>query len=130
MARRFIIVGLGFALLGLLLGIYMAASQNHVQMVTHAHILLVGFVLNFVYGMLYRVWQLPDDNTLAKVQFYAHQIGAIVLSAGLFMLYGQIASLEVLDPILAIASLAVLAGMIIMKVQYIKHTRPDAAASD
>ncbi len=130
MARRFIIVGLGFALLGLLLGIYMAASQNHLQMVAHAHILLVGFVLNFVYGTLYHVWQLPDDTTLAKVQFYAHQAGAVVLSAGLFMLYGQMAPMQVLEPILAIASLSILAGMIIMKVHYVKSTRrtPTAAA--
>jgi len=130
MARRYIIVGLGFALLGLLLGIYMAASQNHVQMVTHAHILLVGFVLNFIYGTLYRVWQLPDDTTLAKVQFYAHQFGAVILSAGLFMLYGQIVAIEVLDPILAIGSVAVLAGMIIMKIIYIKSTRPAPAVAD
>ncbi len=46
MHRQYVITALGYGLLGLLLGIYMAHSQNHLQHVTHAHIMLIGFVVS------------------------------------------------------------------------------------
>lgn len=122
MARRYMIAALLFALAGLTLGIYMAASQNHQQLVTHAHILLVGFVVSFIYATCYRLWELDDSTRLVQIQFIAHLAGAIVLSVALFLLYGQFLPLSVLDPILAVASLAVLAGMIIMTVHFIRST--------
>ena len=42
MDRKFVISALCYAMLGMLLGIYMAATQDHGQFVTHAHIMLVG----------------------------------------------------------------------------------------
>lgn len=48
MARKFILTAFGYAILGLLLGIYMVASKNHGQYVTHTHFMLVGFLLSFV----------------------------------------------------------------------------------
>jgi hypothetical protein len=44
--RRFLIWALGYAAVGMSLGLYMAGSQNHGELVTHTHILLVGFVLS------------------------------------------------------------------------------------
>ena len=55
MDRKFVLTGLGYAILGLLLGIYMAASKNHGQLVAHAHIILVGFVVSFVYGVCHKL---------------------------------------------------------------------------
>lgn len=123
MARKYVLTALGYAVLGILLGVIMAASKNHVQMVTHAHILLVGFVISFVYGVCYQVWNLDNGSTLQKVQFYSHQTGTILMIAGLYMLYGGIMDPGVLDPILAIGSLLVLTGMIIMKIVYLKGSK-------
>ena len=48
MDRRFVLTAFGDAILGLALGIYMAASKNHGQHVTHAHFMLIG-VFAFFY---------------------------------------------------------------------------------
>lgn len=55
MDRKFILTAFGYAILGLALGIHMAASKDHGQFVTHAHIMLVGFVLSFIYGLCHKL---------------------------------------------------------------------------
>ena len=68
MDRRFVLTGLGFGILGMILGIWMAASHNHSQMPTHAHIMLVGLVLSFIYGVCHRLW-LHDPRRLGGIQY-------------------------------------------------------------
>lgn len=126
MDRKFILTALGYAILGMILGIYMAASQNHGQFVTHAHILLAGFVVSFIYGLCHKLWLDNNVSALSRVQYYMHQTGVAVLSLGLFMFYGGYASPQLLEPVMAVASVAILIGMILMKVLFIKSSRQTA----
>lgn len=114
MSRRYLVWALCYAAVGMGLGIYMAASHNHGQLVTHAHVLLVGFVLSLVYGIIHRLWLEAPRHALALTQFVLHQLAAIVLLSGLFLLYGGKASEETLDPLLGIGSVGVLLGMLLM----------------
>ncbi|MGN2243423.1 TonB-dependent receptor [Frateuria sp. GZRR33] len=114
MSRRFLVWALCYAAIGMGLGIYMAASHNHGQLVTHAHVLLVGFVLSLVYGIIHRLWLEAPRRALALTQFVLHQVAAIVLLAGLFLLYGGKASEQTLGPLLGIGSIGVLLGMLLM----------------
>lgn len=41
-ARLFFILAICYAIAGMALGIHMAASHNHAQMPTHAHIMVAG----------------------------------------------------------------------------------------
>ncbi|WP_165312956.1 TonB-dependent receptor [Vibrio ziniensis] len=123
MDRKFILTAFGYAILGLALGIHMAASKNHGQFVTHAHIMLVGFVLSFIYGLCHKLWLNNSQTKLSILQFYIHQVGSVVLLIGLFLLYGQFVALEVLDPVLALASITVFVGVILMKIEFIRCTR-------
>ena len=120
MDRKYIMTSLGYGIIGLVLGIYMAASKNHGHMVTHAHIMLVGFVVSFIYALCFKLWLNNSESKLAKAQFYLHQVGSLGLVIGLYLMYGNYISLETLDPILAISSIAVLISMILMKVLFIK----------
>ncbi|EKO3404549.1 TonB-dependent receptor [Vibrio fluvialis] len=120
MDKKFVTSSLGYAILGMLLGIYMAASHNHGQLVTHAHIMLAGFVVSFIYGLCHKLWLTNGDTSLAKVQFWIHQLGVLIMVVGLFLLYGQFIAMEVLDPILALSSILVLVGMVLMKVLFIR----------
>ena len=112
--RRFLIWALGYAAVGMSLGLYMAASQNHGELVTHTHILLVGFVLSLIYGIIHKLWLDKPNRALANIQFVIHQAAAAAVSVGLFLLYGGIVSESTLGPILGIASAGVLLGMILM----------------
>ena len=113
--RQYLLWGLVYAIAGMALGIYMASSANHIQHVTHAHILLVGFVLSLIYAVIHRLW-LQEHSTavLAKVQFFLHQGGALLMSVCLFLLYGALVPQAQLDPFLGIASVAVITGAILM----------------
>ena len=123
MDRKFVTISLSYAVLGMALGIFMAASHDHGQHVTHAHILLVGFVVSFIYGLCHKLWLNNTTSKLAVAQFYIHQVGVAVLVTGLFLLYGEFVSLETIDPVLAIASIAVFVGVILMNVLFYQSSK-------
>ena len=123
MDRKYILTAFGYAILGLALGIFMAASKNHCQHVTHAHIMLIGFLLSFIYGLCHKLWLNNSTSKLAIIQFYVHQVGAVVVLLSLFLLYGQFVDLETIDPVLAGSSIAVFAGVILMKIEFVRCTR-------
>lgn len=123
MDRKFMMTALGYAIVGLALGVYMGMSQNHGQMVTHAHIMLVGFVVSFVYAVCHKLWLNNAQSTLASVQFHIHQAGSLVMFIGLFLLYGRIMPEESVGPVLGIASITVLVGMVLMKVLFLKSAK-------
>lgn len=112
--RAYLLTALLYAVVGMLLGIIMAASQNHSQHVTHAHILLVGFVLSFAYAVLHRLWMRNVAGAVAVGQFALHQLGTIVLVVCLYLLYGNVLPLQTLEPVLASASIALLVGVLLM----------------
>jgi hypothetical protein len=112
--RRFLVWALGYAALGMALGLYMAASENHGELVTHAHILLVGFVLSLIYGIIHKLWLDKPNRAVANIQFVLHQASAAGVSVGLFLLYGGIVSEPTLSPVLGIASTGVLLGTLLM----------------
>lgn len=116
MDKKYVMTGLSYALVGILLGIYMAKSHDYGQKVTHAHILLVGFVVSFIYGVCHKLWLHAPAKLWSGIQFICHQAGTAIMVVGLFLLYGGLVSEDLLGPILGIASLAVLAGLIIMTV--------------
>ncbi|AYC32047.1 TonB-dependent receptor [Pseudomonas cavernae] len=123
MDRKYVLTSLGYAAIGLMLGIYMAASKNHGQLVTHAHIMLLGFVVSFVYALIHKLWLDGEATKIARFQYLAHQIGTLALVVGLFLFYGGFVAVDKLDPILGLASILVLIGMILMKIMYIKASK-------
>lgn len=112
--KKYLIWALGYLLVGLSLGIYMASSQNHGQLVAHAHINLIGFVLSLVYGIIHKLWLGQPNQTVAKIQFILHQVGAVTISIGLYLLYGHFLAEPQIGPILGIASITVLISAALM----------------
>ena len=128
--RRFVVWGLSYAAVGMVLGIYMAASQNHGELVAHAHILLIGFVLSFIYGIIHKLWLEKPSRGLANFQFVLHQAAALTISVGLFLLYGGFVPPEKLDAVLGIAASGVLLGMLLMLYMVIRFGTAKALARD
>jgi hypothetical protein len=122
--RRYLLCALVYAVLGLSLGIYMAASHNHAEFVTHAHILLVGFVVSFVYGTIHKLWLVAPGAGIANLQFYLHQLSAIAMASALFLLFGNMAPMEKLEPILAIAANGVLLALLLMIYMVVRFKGP------
>jgi len=105
--KKYLILSLCYAAIGMCLGIYMAASQNHSQFVTHAHLLLIGFVVSFIYAIIHKLW-------LAMAQFVIHHVATIAMFIGLFIVYGALLPVETMDLILASASIGVLVSALLM----------------
>ncbi|CAM4146234.1 TonB-dependent receptor [Shewanella aquimarina] len=124
MDKRYLLTAFSYALLGLMLGLYMAASHDHGQLVTHAHIMMIGFLISFSYALCYRLWLEESSGChkggLVTAQFWLHQLGTLGVAIGLFLLYGEFVALEVVDPFLAIASFSVFGGVVLMMVQLLK----------
>lgn len=112
--RKFLLCAFVYAVLGMSLGVYMGASKIHVQFVTHAHILLVGFVVSFIYALVHKLWLSGVPGALSTAQFYLHQLAALVMLIGLFLLFGGFAPEETIGPILGMSSIGVLAAALLM----------------
>jgi hypothetical protein len=123
MDRKYLMVSFGYGIVGLLLGIYMAASKNHGQFITHAHIMLVGFVISFIYAACYKIWITDQNSIIPKIQYYLHLAGSAVLLISLFLMFGQFMSETILGPILGVAAISVLASMVMMKVLIVKSVK-------
>ncbi len=128
--KSYLIWALSYAVVGLALGIYMAATQNHGELVTHAHILLIGFVVSFIYGIIHKLWLDKPSRGIANIQFVLHQAAAVTLSLGLFLLYGNMLPESVLGPILGIAASGVLLSMLLMLYMVIRSGTGKAATSN
>ncbi len=130
--RKFLVWALSYAVAGMCLGIFMAASQNHGQHVTHAHIMLVGFVVSLIYGVIHRLWlaQHQGATQLARLQFYAHHAGALAMFTGLLLLYGGVVPEATIEPLLSVASITVLGAAVMMLVMAVKANRLHATQQE
>lgn len=118
--RKYLIWALGYAVFGMCVGIYMAASQNHGEMAAHAHIMLVGFAVSFFYSIIHRLWLPAPGSKLAQTQFVLHQAAAFVMSLGLLLLYGGVLPEATIGPVLGISAFGVLAAMVLMIYMVVK----------
>lgn len=89
-SKAFFITGALWLLVGMGLGMYMGANENFTLAPLHAHINLVGFVLMTLFGLAYRVVPRLAEGGFAQLHFWLHQLGALVMLAGLFLLLSGI----------------------------------------
>lgn len=118
--RAYLIWALSYAAAGMGLGIFMGVSGNHGQFVTHAHILLVGFVTSLIYAVIHKLWLPAPPRVMATVQFVLHQAGCLAMFACLLLLYGGVATDDRLGPLLGSSAIAVILGMLTMLVMVVR----------
>ena len=98
-----------FVIAGMAMGIGMAASQDHSIMPAHAHLNLLGWVSLFLFGIYYERRPALDTSRLAIIQVAVWSIGTVVLTIAVAALH---LGYTAFDPLAAIASLTVLAAML------------------
>src|SRR5690349_4435297 len=108
--KKYLLCALAYAAAGMGLGAFMGASHDHSQFIAHAHMLLVGFVVSFIYSVVHKLWLGGTRSGLARTQFVVHQAGALTMVVSLLLLYGSVLPVAVLDPVLGFSSIAVLLG--------------------
>jgi hypothetical protein len=110
MARNFFTLAIIFALCGMALGIHMGMSGDHGQAPTHAHIMLAGWVTSAIFAFFYHLFPSAGDRTLATVHFWLTTVSVIGLVVSLYFL---MAGNESMEPVLGIASIGFLLGMLL-----------------
>ena len=68
--RAFVGVSLGWLILGMVLGLYMGITASNQLLVVHVAMLMSGFVVLAIYGVIYRLWPGLKASPLAKAQFW------------------------------------------------------------
>jgi cbb3-type cytochrome oxidase subunit 1 len=110
LAIKFIRCAVIYAIIGMSLGIFMAASNDHAQTPTHTHINLLGWVSMALFGLAYRAFPAFAAGALPKIHFWIMNVGIVGMIAGLFLMFAG--HMEFV-PLTAVASLFVLAGMLL-----------------
>lgn len=109
-ARNFFILGIIMAIAGMMLGLSMAMTNNHVQMPVHAHIMVAGWLMSAVFGFFYHLFPVARQNKLATVHFWIHAISIVVLVVSLYFV---LAGNPGVEPVTAISSILFFLGMLL-----------------
>lgn len=102
-ARNFFTLAIVYSLLGMTLGLSMAMSQDHSQVATHAHIMVLGWLMSAVFGFFYHLVPAARASRLATIHFWLAAVSSLGMFIGLFVLYGGNPSIE---PLLAVSAMA------------------------
>jgi len=119
LASRFLRLSVIYALAGVALGIFMAASHDVAQMPTHAHINLLGFVATAIYGFFYRAYPDAERGWMATAHFWIANLGFVVLMGFVAAFHGGYAAAEMGA---AAMSVVVLLGLALFAVIVFKGT--------
>lgn len=102
------------ALSGMGIGLYMAASKDHSLSTAHAHLILLGWVSLFLFGLFHRLDPVRDASRAAKIQIGVSAIGAVALSLGVGLLHRGVGAGEGLAVAGSLASIAGMAHFAVM----------------
>lgn len=114
LASRFFASALIYAVLGMTLGLVMGMTENHAQMPTHAHILVVGWVSFALFGFFYHLFPAAASSRLAAVHFWLAEASLLIMLAGLVQIFAGRA--EAGQPFAAAGSVGLLASTILFAV--------------
>ena len=112
-AKWFFVTAIIYGLLGMLLGLHMAVSHDHSQQPTHAHIMVVGWVSFFLFGLFYLHFANAVRQWLAVAHLVLAQVSLVGLMIGLWFVYSGATQYE---PIAAVSSIAYAVSFLIFAV--------------
>jgi hypothetical protein len=99
-----------FVIVGMAMGIGMAAAQDHSIMPAHAHLNLLGWVSLFLFGIYYERRPSLDASRLALLQVGLWSVGTVILTIAIAAIH---LGFTAADPVAGLASLLVLAAMLL-----------------
>lgn len=101
-AKGFLSAAIVYGLLGMMLGLHMAILQDHDQRPTHAHILVIGWLSFFAFGLFYLHFGHVARSWLAQIHFWLAQLGMLGIMIALAFVYSGHSEF---DPVAGIAAI-------------------------
>ena len=120
LSRNFFVAGTAFLLVGICLGSYMGASQDHTLQPVHAHLNLLGFTLMMIFGLVYRAVPSMAASWMARAHLWLHGVGTAVLLT-LLALYFTGTISPALMPLALPCEIAIFAGVVMFLVNLVRN---------
>lgn len=108
-AKMYFMTAICFLVAGILVGLKMSIAHDYAATGAHAHINLLGWVTMAIFGTFHALNPQGAGTRLAKAQYYIYTGGVVVMTPALYLLLTGNPSLE---PVVAISSLVVFAGVL------------------
>lgn len=126
MGLRFLKVAVVYLVLGAILGLAMGIKQDFALVPVHAHVLLLGWASLGLAGVVYHLYPTASETRLARLHFWLHNLGLPVFMVGLgFVLTGT----EAIVPVVIVAAIAVLIGLVLFATNVLLNTKSASRAS-
>ena len=109
---------------GMVLGLYMAASENHIMAGAHAHLNLAGWASLALFGLYYNATPQAARGWLPRIHAVVAIVGITVMVLGI-----AVASIGGSPGLAIVGSLLVFASMLIFLVTVIRHGLGVSASS-
>jgi hypothetical protein len=119
MGNRFLRLAVVYVLLGVALGIIMAASHDYTFRPVHAHLNLLGWASMALFGLWYRSAPAAAETGLAKAHFWLYNIAFPIQMITLAV---YVNGNESIEPVLALASVAIGIALVCFAINLWKHT--------
>jgi hypothetical protein len=110
-----------YFILGVGLGIYMAASGDHLLVPVHAHLNLLGWVSLALIGLIYRQFPEIAANTLATIQFWLHNVA---LPVAMLALVGVLLGNPALEPVAGFGASVIGVSVVLFAANLFRISRP------
>ncbi|MEK1927532.1 MAG: hypothetical protein AAAB11_19160 [Rhizobium giardinii] len=112
-AQLYFRTAIAFLIIGISMGLHMAIAGDHSAIGAHAHANLLGWVTMAIFGGYHALNPAKAERRLAMIQYAVYTAGvALLVPALYFMLTGN----PSLEPVVAVASLIIFAGVLLFAV--------------
>lgn len=115
--RIYIIIAFIWLIIGMILGIWLGATEQPSYSNSHAHLNLLGFVMSALFGLLYKSYPSMAKSSLALPQFVLYQIGIAILIAGKFLIDGGTRT-----PLLEIGSITSILAVLLIGFIFLRNS--------
>ena len=99
-----------FLIVGVMMGLQMAISQNHNVIGAHAHVNLLGWVTSAIFGGYYALNPAKAERRLAMVHYAVYTLGVAMMAVALYLL---LLGNPAMEPVVAVSALITCAGVLI-----------------
>ena len=113
------------AVAGMVWGLVMAMTGDHSTMPAHAHLILLGWVSLFLFGIFYHLHPSIDRSKTALIQVWIWIAGTLCVTLGVALVHSGRA---IGDPFAAVGSMTVLADMLLFGWLVIRREQRTASA--
>lgn len=117
----FIVTAALFASFGMMWGIYMAISGEHMTAPAHAHLNLIGWVTMALFGLYYAITP-AAQGSLARIHYVLHTSAVLCFTPGIVLAVRQGG-----EALAAIGSFLVLGSMLVFLFTVLSASRRIAA---